>query len=266
MSDRRAASHLPSARGAGRAARPRVLLGLLSAVLFAIGFPTPPASALGLSDVDRLQFPLGGANTGFTNSGPDFDWGVTAENRRLCAGAGAFNATGSCMGLSAYELTITQQLQTVHQNPQARGAVPSATDPFIADSLWTLTNTTSESFLDPILLMFTSVALEPFVGSLVPGGYPDLQVGMDGNLLDIARFTHAGMDFFFGSVNVGALEPGESTSFLVRSIVSSGPLPIVGNNVVMPPLKVVAMVVPEPTTLVLLVAGFGGLASFGRRR
>lgn len=244
------------------------VVGLVPALLIAVisaGF-SPQSSALGLSDVDRLQFPMGGANTGFTNAGPDFDWAVSPENRRLCAGAGAFNATGACMGLSAYELTLTQQLQTVHQNPQARGAVPSATDPFIADSLWTLTNTTTESFLDPILLMFSSVALEPFLGSLVPGGFPNLQVGLDGNLLDIARFTHAGMDFFFGSVNVGGLAPGESASFLVRYVVSSGPLPIVGNNVVMPPLKVVAMVVPEPTTLVLLVAGFGGLAAFGRRR
>ena len=244
------------------------VVGLLPALLLAVtaaGF-APQASALGLSDVDRLQFPLGGSNTGFTNAGPGFDWAVSPEDRRLCAGAGAFNATGACMGLSAYELTITQQLQTVHQNPQARGAVPSASDPFIADSLWTLTNTTTESFLDPILLMFSSVALEPFIGSLVPGRFPNLQVGLDGNLLDIARFTHAGMNFFFGSVNVGALEPGESASFLVRYVVSSGPLPIVGSNVVMPPLKVVAMVVPEPTTLVLLIAGFGGLAAVGRRQ
>ena len=244
------------------------VVGLLPALLLAVtaaGF-APQASALGLSDVDRLQFPLGGANTGFTNAGPGFDWAVSPDNRRLCAGAGAFNAAGACMGLSAYELTLTQQLQTVHQNPQARGAVPSASDPFIADSLWTLTNTTTESFLDPILLMFSSVALEPFIGSLVPGRFPNLQVGLDGNLLDIARFTHAGMNFFFGSVNVGALEPGESASFLVRYVVSSGPLPIVGNNVVTPPLNVVAMVVPEPTTLVLLIAGFGGLAAVGRRR
>ena len=244
------------------------IVGLLPALLIAVvaAGSAPRASALGLSDVDRLQFPMGGSNTGFTNAGTDFDWGVTPENRRLCAGAGAFNATGSCMGLSAYELVLTQDLRIVHQNPQARGAVPSATDPFIADSLWTLTNMTNESFIQPLLLMFSSVALEPFLGSLVPGNYPDLQVGMDGELLDIARYSVMGMDFFFGSVNVGALDPGESASFVVRYVVSSGPMPIVGNNIVMPPLKVVAMVVPEPTTLVLLVVGFGGLAAFGRRR
>lgn len=255
-------------RRARRVGTPSVLvgmLGLLTAVFLVAGV-APPASALGLADVERLQFPMGGSNTGFTNAGPGSDWDVTPENRRLCAGAGTFNATGACMGLSAYELVLTQQLQTVHQNPQARGAVPSASDPFIADSLWTLTNMTTESFTDPLLLMFSSVALEPFLGSLVPGAYPDLQVGMDGKLLDIARYSVMGMDFFFGSVNVGGLEPGESASFLVRYVVSSGPLPIVGNNVVMPPLKVVAMVVPEPTTLVLLATGFGGLAAFGRRR
>jgi hypothetical protein len=89
---------------------------------------------------------------------------------------------------------------------------------------------------------------------------------MDGILLGIARFSVIGMDFFLGSVNVGPLDPGESVSFTVRYIVSSGPLPIVENNIVMPRLKVVAMVVPEPTTLVLLVVGFGGIAVFGRRR
>lgn len=236
------------------------------AIVLAVGI-APQVSALGLSDVDRLQFPLGGANTGFTNAGPGFDWAVTPENDRLCAGnPGAFNATGACMGLSSYELTITQDLQTVHQNPQARGAVPSLTDPFIADSRWTITNTTATSFTDPILLMFTSVSLEPFNGALVPAGYPNLQVGMDGNLLDIVKYTAMGMDFFFGSVNVGPLDPGESASFTVRYIVSSGAMPIVGNNIVMPPLKVVAMVVPEPTTLALLVAGLGGIAAFGRRR
>ncbi len=263
----RANSVLDSSRFAGpRAGGIRAVLGLLLAALFVAGF-SPQASALGLSDVDRLQFPLGGANTGFTNAGPGFDWAVTPEERRLCAGAaGAFNATGACMGLSSYELTLTQSLQTVHQNPQARGAVPSAVDPFIADSLWTITNSTTESFTDPILLMFTSVALEPFNGALVPAGYPNLQVGMDGNLLDIAKYTAMGMDFYFGSVNVGPLGPGDSASFTVRYIVSSGPMPIVGNNIVMPPLKVVAMVVPEPTTLVLLLAGFGGLAVFGRRQ
>lgn len=243
----------------------RLLLGLLLAAAGWAGM-APPASALGLSDVDRLQFPLGGANTGFTNAGPGFDWAVSPENRRLCAGAGAFNATGACMGQTSYELTVTQQLQTVHQNPQARGAVPSATDPFIADSLWTITNSTGESFTDPLLLLFSSVALAPFNGSLVPGAFPNLQVGLDGNLLDITRFTSAGMDFFFGSLPVGPLAPGASASFLVRYVVSSGPLPIVGSNVVIPPLKVVAMVVPEPTTFVLLVTGLGGLAALGRRR
>ena len=243
----------------------RRTLALLAAALVIAGSASS-GWALGIGDVDAKQFPLGGANTGFTNAGPGFDWALTPVDRRVCAGAGPFHAEGACLGLSSYELTVTQQLQTVHQNPQARGAVPSAADPFIADSLWTVTNTSGASFQGPLLLLFTSVGLEPYPGAIVPGGYPDLQTGLDGNLLDLVRYTATGTDFYFGAVNLGALGPGDSTSFLVRYIVSSGPMPIVSNNVVMPPLKIVGMVVPEPGTFALLCAGLAGLAAAGRRR
>lgn len=221
-----------------------------------------PASALGMGDVDYLEFPSGGMNTGIANPG-FFDYALDASIPTVCTGGGVFQASGVCMGHEGYQITIGQQLQTVHQNPQAQSGTPSGTNPFIADSLWTATNTSGQA-LPPVLLLFTSVNLASFPGAHVPG-YPNLEVGLDGNLLEIVRFT-SNRDYYFGAVNLGSLAPGESTSFLVRYVVTSGPMPIADNNVVMPPLKVVGMAVPEPGTLVLLVAGLAGIALAGRTR
>jgi hypothetical protein len=237
------------------------LLALTTLVLAA------PAHALDIHDVESLVFPSGGANTGFTNAGPGFDFATDPTTGRVCVGAGAFQATGVCGGHMAYEITIEQDLQTVHQFPQARHSSPSAADPFIADSRWTATNDTDHA-LGRVLLLFTSVNLAPFPGAIVPGGYPDLETGLDGNLLDIVKYTAAGLDYFFGAVDLGVLAPGESRSFTVRYIVSSGPMPIVNNQVVMPPLKLVAQTVPvpEPRIVALLLTGVAGIAVARRVR
>jgi hypothetical protein len=250
-----------------RSRSPRLLpaavgLGLLAALAAA-----SPARALGIDDVERLNFPFGGLNTGFVNAGPDFDFATDPTTERLCVGAGVFQAVGVCEGHTSYQITITQNLQTVHQFPQARGKEPSADDPFIADSLWTATNTTNETY-GRVLLLFTSVNLAPYPGAIATDGYPDLLVGLDGNLLEIVKYTAGGKDFFFGAVDLGVLEPGESRQFRVRYIVSSGGMPIVNNQIVMPPLKLVAQVVPvpEPGALMFLLAGLAAVGRFGRQR
>jgi hypothetical protein len=239
------------------------------APLLALAALASPAGALDIADVDLLSFPSGGSNTGFTNAGPDHDFATHPMTEQVCAGAGVFQAVGACMGRSGYDITIRQDLQTVHQFPQARHSSPTNADPFIADSSWTATNTSGQEY-QRVLLLFTSVNLAPFPGAINPNGYPDLEVGLDGNLLDIVRYTAGGMDYFFGAVDLGVLGPGESHRFTVRYIVSSGPMPIVDNRVVMPPLKLVAQVgpvpVPEAGALALLLTGFAGIVLAGRRR
>jgi len=241
---------------------PAVLgLGLLAALAAA-----SPAHALDIDDITPLYFPLHGAQTGFVNAGPDFDFATTPLTQQLCAGAGVFQPVASCAGHSGYQITITQNLQTVHQFPQARGTEPTATDPFIADSLWTATNTSDQTW-GRVLLLFTGVNLGPYPGAIAQEGYPDLQVGLDGDLLEIVKYTYD-KDYFFGAVDLGVLDPGESVQFRVRYIVTSGGMPIVNNQVVMPPLRVVAQVVPvpEPGALMLLLAGLAAIGRFGRQR
>jgi hypothetical protein len=241
-------------------------LALAAALALAAG----PAGALDIGDVDLLSFPTGvpasERNHGFTNAGPGFDFATNPMTERICAGAAPFvsGSSSACQG-TGYDITITQNLQTVHQFPQARGAEPTDGSPFIADSVWTATNTSGNAY-PQVLLLFTEVNLLPYPGAIAPNGYPDLEVGLDGNLLDIVKFTANGMDYFFGAVDLGMLAPGESREFRVRYIVSSGAMPIVSNQVVMPPLKLVAQVVPEPGTLALLLSGLAGIAVAGRPR
>lgn len=243
----------------------RPALVALAAAAGLVGGLATPARALNIGNVDLMLFPAGGANTGFTNAGPGHDFAIDASVETVCTGAGVFQAAGSCRDRTAYDITISQNLQTVHQFPQARGAQPTGASPFIADSLWTATNTSGVGYAQ-VLLLFTSVNLAPFPGAIAPGGYPDLVVGLDGNLLDVVQYTAMGTDYYFGAVDLGPLGPGQSRQFTVRYVVTSGPMPIVSNNVVMPPLKVLSVVVPEPGTIALLFAGLAGIALVGRTR
>lgn len=224
-----------------------------------------PAVAWNFADIDARHFPAGGANTGFTNAGPGFDFAIDPTLERLCTGAGTFQAVSSCAGKSAYDITLSQQLQRVRQFPQASGGQPSPTVPFVADSRWTATNTSAATY-PQVLLLFTSVNLAPFPGAIAQNGYPDLPVALDGHLLKTVKYTFGGVDYFFGAVDLGRLAPGESRDFLVRYVVSGGPMPIVNHHVVMPPLRLLGVVVPEPGTLGLLATGLAGIALVGRRR
>lgn len=243
---------------------PHPLLAAIAAALLALA-AAMPAAALNIGDVDLKLFPAGGSNTGFTNAGPGHDFAIDPGMKMLCTGAGVFQAVSSCAGHTGYQITIQQDLQTVHQFPQARSAQPTGAAPFIADSLWTATNTGGGAY-EHVLLLFTSVNLAPFPGAIAQNGYPDLVVGLDGNLLDIVKYTALGNDYYFGAVDLGSLAPGESRQFTVRYIVSSGPMPIVNNQVVMPPLKLLSVVVPEPGSIALLLTGLAGIALAGRAR
>lgn len=233
--------------------------------LAALAFAAPPAGAYNFTDMDPLAFPSGGANTGLTNAGPGFDFALDPTLVRICAGAGVFQPVASCDGRSAYDISITQQLERVRQFPQASGSQPSSANPFVADSRWTATNDTEQAY-ERVLLLFTSVNLAPFPGAIAASGYPDLPVSLDGNLVKIVKYTAGGMDYFYGAVDLGRLEPGESRDFLVRYIVGGGPMPIDGRNYVIPPLKIMGVLVPEPGTLVLLLSGLVGLGLAGRPR
>jgi hypothetical protein len=168
-----------------------------------------------------------------------------------------------CFGKSGYELTISQQLDVILNNPQAELRVPSPSDPFIADSLWTITNTSGEDYGAPLLLLFTNVNLDDFPGSLVPGGYPDILVGLDDQFFVINKHVAGAESFFYGALLLGPLLPGESTVKRVRYVVADA-LPLSNGDLVMPPLSVLG-VVPEPTTLLLLAAGLVGAAAIRRR-
>ena len=233
-----------------------------------------PASALSLADTNPLFFPPGGANTGFdpaavAASGEPIAFEATPASVFLCAGGGTFEASGGCTGESSYTLTVTDRdLQLpLDENPQAMGMSPTDANPLIATSLWTVTNTSEIAFELPLVLLFTSVDL---LGNEFLSPYPDIDIGLDANELDIVRYTTSGNEFFYGGARLGALAPGESATFPVRYVIND-PLPLgpdivppPGPDLVIPRLQVLGVVVPEPGTAALFATGLVALAA-GRR-
>ena len=192
----------------------------------------------------------------FSRGGPDF---------RLCAGAEPVMARGACMGKTTFDLTVVSQVLAlpVDQNPQARGATPTPADPFIGTSTWTVTNTSGSSVDQPVVLMFTNVDVSD---------YPDVQTGLDGNLSGILRQSVGSDEFLYPAVSLGSLAAGASVQFQVRYIVNGelpfGPdlVPPEGPDLVMPPLRLLGVVVPEPGTAALFATGLLGLAARRRRQ
>jgi hypothetical protein len=215
------------------------IAGLALALLLA-----PAAGALTIGDISELYF-TGPSGFGFDagdataagfgrsfRAGPSDDW-IEAGEKSL--------------GLP---IRITQNLGTIHQDPEGDGETPGTGNPYIADSRWTVKNKTGRDLLAP-LLVFTLV--DPL------DSYPDVPTGLDGDLLQILEYSSAGVDYLFGVVALPDLEENGSVDIDVRYVVA-GPL----EDDFLPPLGLMAlgsyeMLVPEPGGLLL----WGSLLALG---
>ncbi|HVH06009.1 MAG TPA: PEP-CTERM sorting domain-containing protein [Myxococcota bacterium] len=156
------------------------------------------------------------------------------------------------------DLAISVDLQQVYKDPNRKGKKPTAANPLIADSVWTVSNTSGEALQD-VLLVFT-------LGN-TSGKKSKKPVGLDGNLVDILAYSNDGVDYLFGVVSLGDLAaegPGSSVDIDVRYIVG-GRLARNGGQSFLPRLGTSAVTgytqVPEPTTAALLALGLFALAA-----
>lgn len=253
--------------GAGRGvSRFRVWLGFGAALVAGLSATGASALAVGAGTLVNPVYFNSGGQFGL-NTGPAYTFAATSASDWLSVGSGQ-------------ALSVQINLQTpVIQNPQDPSnssntsgpqATPSAAYPFVADSLWTVTNNTGTT-LNNAYLVFEAVNLAKT--TLVPGGYPDIPVGLDQNLISIVRYTYPGgsTPLFFGGISLGSLgafgSAHDSTQIRVRYIVA-GALPENGASLVMPQIEIAGLNnVPEPSTLVLLLGGGVALyAVAGRRR
>lgn len=181
-----------------------------------------------------------------------------------------FLSVGAAAGM---QLTLSQNLQqpvyqhpqypSISQNPLTNGGIPtSPTDalPFVADSIWTITNTSGRD-LRGVLLLFTKVA-----GAT---GYPSVDVALDDYFYETLRYesTTAGT-LYFGVIKLGDLATNGQISFPVRYIVAD-PLLREAARDVMPPFGLSALergsYIPEPSTSVLVLVGLAMLGRGARR-
>ncbi len=241
----------------GRAGRgnttARVVRGLVAGLIGLASLAAGSARALTISDLNPVYFPTSSGSSGFSAAavqaaGLSISFDTTPTND--------FPTAGNAAVVSQPDLAITQQLFQIYQNPQARPGSPSPTlnDPFIADSHWTIRNASGEALPD-VLLLFTGVDYSNY--ALVP-------VALDGDTLQIVRHTANGTQFFYGAIPLGSLAPNQAVTVTVRYIVA-GRLKQLNHQLVMPPLLVRGVVVPEPGTALLLTVGLVSLAGIRRR-
>ena len=224
------------------------------------------ARALTIADTNPVFF-LGSGQFGFAKAAIDAAGLPVAAT---ATPADTFLSAGNAIYSPA--LSITQSLGPIYQNPQAGYLSPASgcqagdvcqtpTNPFLADSTWTVTNNSGHDIAS-VFLVFTRVSLS--------GGYPDIPVALDGNLIQILEYT-ASETYWLAMVSLGALGDGnasdatptvenpQSTHFSMRYIVG-GDMPFSGNELVMPPIDVSGLErmgppVPEPGTALLLASG-----------
>jgi hypothetical protein len=252
--------------GRGRPGVHRRRIAALAAAI-ALAWAAQPARALSIGGaggpalgVDPVYF-NGFGVFGLDPSGLTPDYYASAPVSFLSAA----NATGA-------DLQVTQNLQQPpwqhpqdpanSRNPGTNGGVPSTPTtarPFVADSVWTIRNTSGRALAD-VLLLFTRT---------IPGnGYPALDVALDDSIVSVLSYTNLDeVTRDYAAVALGDLAPGQSVDILVRYIVA-GPLPVVSSRYLMPSLGLAGIEgfrpVPEPATVLLMAGGLAWLAA--RRR
>jgi len=174
----------------------------------------------------------------------------------------AISACGTGLGC---ELSIATNVGTPFQNPQYPAnstnpqipqGIPTPAVPFVVDSTWSVTNT-SGAALSGLWLLFTGVDFS--------AGYPTVGVGLDQNLYTIMSLDDGTGTSYYGALPIGLLASGQTKTLQVRYIVT-GNLQDLGGNLVMPPLGVSGLVVPEPASTILIGIGLSALALARRRR
>lgn len=210
--------------------------------------------------VDPLYFvpPTAGNPSPYGLVGPGD--GVDYDVRPTDYGISACGAGGGCALSISISLVLPEDQNPQHPagslNPQTVQGTPTTAVPFVGESVWTVQNTTGTD-LAGLVLLFTSVDFS--------GGYPFVDVALDQNLYTVVRLNDGVTDWYYGALAIGSLAAGQSTPLRVRYIVS-GELKDVGGTLVMPPLGVAGLVVPEPGTSLLVGVAVAVLAAARRRQ